>query len=435
MSSYYIGLIGIIFLFVLFFLRIPVAYAMCIAGVLGFIYSVNIDAGLTVLSKDIFHNFASYDLSVIPMFVWAGFIAYHSGISKKLFDFAYSWVGHVRGGLSMAVMLASAAFGTVTGSSTATVATMGVIAIPEMRKHKYNIAFGCGSIAAGSILAALIPPSIILIIYGVATEQSIGKLFIAGIIPGILLTLLFIITIAILTWFNPDLAPAGTKVGFKDKISSISKGLPEISIIFAVVIGGLSAGLFTPTEAGAVACCTMLILVIVTRQFNWKRFWDSLADSTKTSAMILLIIAGAVVFGRFITITQIPSFLSSWCSELKLPPPAVMGLIFFIYFIGGMFIDGLALIMMTIPIFYPTVTAIGYDPIWFGVVLVFLAGMGGLTPPVGLGVYIICGVVKDVSMVDVFNGIWPFVGTYSIGLGLLLAFPQIAIWLPKFLGL
>jgi len=432
MSTLIVGLLGIAVLFSQLIIGMPIAYAMAITGFAGFSYITSVDVGFNMVAKEIFNTFSSYNLSVIAMFVWMGFLAYYSGIGSRLYLLAYRLVGHLPGGLAVATQVACAAFGAICGSNTATAATMGAIALPEMRKYGYNMSLATASIAAGGALGVLIPPSVILIVYGAATEQSIGRLFIAGIIPGLLLTVLYILAISILVFRNPQLGPAGPKAGWKERFEALRGGLAEVIIVFAVSMGGLFLGWFTPAEAGAVGTVGVLVVAFFRKSITWDYLKKSLFDTTRTTAMIMLIVAGAMIFGRFMAISRMPFVVASWTGGLNLPPFAIMGVVLFIYLILGCFIDALALILLTIPIFYPiVVNDLGYDPIWFGVIIVLVAAMGVITPPVGMNVYIIKGVARDVPLETIFKGIWPFLGAIIVCLIILIAFPGVVTFLPN----
>jgi len=434
MSSLSVGVIGVVAFFCLIMLRMPIAYAMALVGFAGFSYLTSVSIGFSMVAKEIISTFSSYSLSVIAMFVWMGFLAYYSGIGSRLYVFAYKLMGHFPGGLAIATQAACAVFGAICGSNTATAATMGAIALPEMKKYKYDMSLATASIAAGGVLGVLIPPSVIFIVYGMATEQSIGELFMAGIIPGILLMLLYIIAIYILTFRNPSLGPAGPRATWSERITALRGGLGEVLVIFCISMGGLFAGWFTPTEAGAVGAAGVLAVALIGKHLSWEKFKNSLFDATKTTAMIMLMIAGAMIFGRFMAISRVPFELASWAGALSLPPFAIMGIVLLIYLILGCFIDALALVLLTIPIFYPiVVTNLGYDPIWFGVIVVMVVAMGVITPPVGMNVYIIKGVAPEIPLEVIFKGVWPFLGALIIGLIILIAFPQIATFLPDIL--
>jgi len=412
----------------------PIAFAMALVGFAGFSYMTSASAGMNMVVREIYSSFSSYTLSVIPMFVWMGFLAYYSGIGTRLYVFAYRLIGHWPGGLAIATQAACAIFGAICGSNTATAATMGAISLPEMKKYNYENSLATASVAAGGVLGVLIPPSVIFIVYGMATQQSIGKLFIAGILPGILLMLLYMAVIFLLALRRPQIAPAGPVASWKERLDALRGGLLEVIVVFALSMGGLFAGWFTATEAGAVGAMGVLLVSLAGRNLSWEGFKRSLFDTTKTTAMIMLLVAGSAVFGRFMAVSRVPFELASWTGSLDLPAFAVMGFILLIYLVLGCFIDALALVLLTIPIFYPiAVETLGYDPIWFGVIIVLVVAMGVITPPVGMNVYIIKGIVPDVPLELIFKGIWPFLLAIIVCLVILIAFPQIATVLPGLL--
>jgi C4-dicarboxylate transporter DctM subunit len=429
MSQSTIGIIGIIVLVVLLYSKMPVGFAMGFLGLIGFSYVVNFNAGLNLLARDVWDVFSSYNLTVIPLFVFMGQIAFHAGISRRLYDSAYVLLGHRRGGLAMTTVGACAAFSAICGSTNATAATMATVALPEMKRYGYDMGLATGTVAAAGSLGILIPPSVIFIVYGILTEQSIGKLFAAGILPGILLCFLFLLTIYLRVMKNPSLAPPGPKSSLRKKFRSFT-GILETIILFALVMGGIFFGLFTPTEAAATGAFMTLLIAIIRRQLYWKGFIQSLADTTKISCMIMVIVTGAVIFGHFMAITRIPYLLADYVSSLPLPPHAIIGVIILVYLIGGCFMDALAMIMLTIPIFFPVVQKLGFDPIWFGVVIVLITEMGVITPPVGINVYVVFGVARDVPLEKIFRGVFPMLIALLVCNLLLILFPQIALWLP-----
>jgi C4-dicarboxylate transporter DctM subunit len=424
------GIIGLIILIIVLFSRMPVGFVMALLGFLGFSYVVSLEGGLRLFVKDIFDIFGSYSLTVVPLFIFMGQIAFHAGISRRLYDSAYTFFGHLPGGLAMATIGACAGFAAICGSTNAAAATMATVALPEMKRYKYSPELATGTVAAGGSLGILIPPSVIFIVYGIMTEQSIGKLFAAGILPGILLSTLFIVTIYILVRLNPKMGPPGPRTSFKEKVRSFT-GVIEMLLIFGLVMGGLFKGFFTPTEAGAAGAFITLMLAMVRRQMRWKQFLVAIWESVRISCMVLVIVAGATVFGHFLAVTRIPYLLADWVAGLPLPPWAVMGVIVIIYLIGGCFMDSLAMIMLTIPIFYPVAVGLGYDPIWFGVVIVLITEMGVITPPVGVNVYVVSGVAKDVPLEVIFRGILPLLGALIVCNIILIIFPQIALFLPS----
>jgi C4-dicarboxylate transporter DctM subunit len=429
MSLSTIGIIGIIILVVLLYSKMPVGFAMGFLGLLGFSYVVNFNAGLNLLARDVWDVFSSYNLTVIPLFVFMGQIAFHAGISRRLYDSAYVLLGHRRGGLAMTTVGACAAFSAICGSTNATAATMATVALPEMKRYGYDMGLATGTVAAAGSLGILIPPSVIFIVYGILTEQSIGKLFAAGILPGILLCFLFLLTIHLRVMKNPSLAPPGPKSSLRKKFRSFT-GILETMILFALVMGGIFFGLFTPTEAAATGAFMTLLIAVIRRQLFWKGFIQSLADTTKISCMIMVIVTGAVIFGHFMAITRIPYLLADYVSSLPLPPHAIIGVIILVYLIGGCFMDALAMIMLTIPIFFPVVQKLGFDPIWFGVVIVLITEMGVITPPVGINVYVVFGVARDVPLEKIFRGVFPMLISLLVCNLLLILFPKIALWLP-----
>ncbi|MDY6880810.1 MAG: TRAP transporter large permease [Desulfatiglans sp.] len=429
MSLTTIGLIGVIILILLLFSKMPVGFVMGLLGFLGFSYVVNLQAGLNLLARDVWDVFSSYGLTVIPLFVFMGQIAFHSGISRRLYDSAYVLMGHRPGGLAMATVGACAGFSAISGSTNATAATMATVTLPEMKRYQYDMGLATGTVAAGGSLGILIPPSVIFIVYGIMTEQSIGKLFAAGILPGILLCLLFLLTIYVRVLRNPSLAPPGPKTTFEEKVRSFA-GVLEALALFAMVMGGIFFGIFTPTEAAAVGAFLTLVIALIRRQLTWKGFLQSLNDTTRISCMVMVIVTGAVIFGHFMAITRLPYELAGWVADLPLPGYAIMGIIILVYLFGGCFMDALAMIMLTIPIFFPVSQALGFDPIWFGVVIVLVTEMGVITPPVGVNVYVVYGVAKDVPLATIFRGVFPMLAALLLCNLILLFFPSIALYLP-----
>jgi C4-dicarboxylate transporter, DctM subunit len=430
MSSTTIGVLGTVILVVLFFTRMPVAYVMTLVGFAGFTYIRGFNAGLNLLSRDIYDVFSSYGLTVIPMFVLMGQLAFNAGIGRKLYDCAFAFLGNIRGGLAMATVAACCAFGTVSGSSPGTAATFAVVGLPEMKRYGYGNRLAGGAVASGGSIGILMPPSVVMIVYGILTEQSIGKLFVAGILPALFITVLFIIAILAYTWLSPSEGPKGERMSWSERFRSLTK-LADTLVIFAIVMGGLFLGWFTPGEAGAVGAFGVLATCMVTRSLTWEGFVKSCYETLRTSCMILLLVAGAVIFGHFLAVSRIPFELASWIAGVNLPPWGVICLIVFVYLIGGCFIDALALIMLTIPIFYPVVSGLGYDPIWFGVIIVLVTQMGVITPPVGINVYVVNGINKSIPLEDIFIGCLPFLAALIVGTLVFVAWPECVVWLPN----
>ncbi len=431
MSPDIVGLIGIIIMIVLFMLKMPISFAMVLVGFVGLISLTTPEAALSFLARDIFDTFSSYSLSVIPMFILMGTFAFASGISQRLFKTTYTWIGHWTGGMTIATVFASAGFGAICGSSTATAATMGKISLPEMKKYHYDDSLAAGTVAAAGTLGILIPPSTVLIVYGILTEESIGKLFVAGVIPGIILSIFFAITVFILCRRNPKIGPPGPKFSWKERFRALA-GVLESLLLFLLTIGGLFAGWFSPTQAGAIGAGGALIIGLSRRQLTWNAFVNSAKDGLRTSCMVLFIIMGATIFAHFMAVTRIPFLLADWLGELPIPPMAVMAVIIVIYFVGGFFMDAMGLIVVTIPIFFPVVQKLGFDPIWFGVIVVIISEMGVITPPVGVNVFVINGIAPDIPLEKIFKGIIPFLIALFIFTVLLLFIPQIATYLPSF---
>lgn len=433
MTPLQIGLMGCVFLIVLLFTSMPVAFAMITAGVIGFALIVNPHAAFSMVTADIFDTFSSYNLTVIPLFVFMGQVAFHAGISTRLFKSAYAWIGHLPGGLAMATVGACTGFGAICGSGPATAATMASVALPEMRRYKYSEELAGGTVAAGGSLGMLIPPSVVFIVYALMTEQSIGALFIAGIVPGLLIALLFCISIGIRCTVRKELGPAGPKFAWKERFKSLN-GIVETLILFVLVMGGMFLGLFTPIEAAAIGAAGSLVIALIKRALTIAKLKQILLETVRTSAMVFFIVTGAVIFGRFLAISQIPFAVANWFVALQLPGFIIMFLIILFFLIAGCFIDALALVLLTIPIFYPVVLKLGYDPIWFGVMVVVITQMGVITPPVGVNVYVVSGIERDIPLQSIFKGSMPFLYMLILAAVILVIFPQIATFLPN-LGL
>jgi len=429
MDNALIGIVGLILLIVCLFSRMPVGFVMAALGFIGFGYLVSWPSALHLIAKDIFSIFSSYSLSVVPLFILMGQITFHAGISRRLFNTAYTLAGNLPGGLAMATIGACAGFAAICGSTNASAATMATVAVPEMRRFNYDQGLATGAVAAGGGLGILIPPSVLFIIYGIMTEQSIGRLFVAGVIPGILLTILFILTIYIWVSISPEIAPRGPKTTMRQKLASLT-GVWETLALFVLIMGGLFLGFFTPTEAGAVGAGGAIALGLARERLNMPNLMQALTESARITCMVFIIVYGATLFGRFLAATGTPFMLADWVSQLPLPSYALMGIIIFIYILGGCFIDPLAMIILTIPIFYPVVIKMGYDPIWFGVIIVLVAQIGAITPPVGINVYVIKGVLVDVPLQTIFKGSLPFLIALILGSLILIPFPQIALYLP-----
>jgi C4-dicarboxylate transporter DctM subunit len=434
MSPTVIGVAGIVLMIAIFMTRMPVAYVMAMVGFVGFTVMSSVNGGLNLLAKDFYNVFSSYGLTTIPLFILTGQLAFNAGISAKLYGSAYRFLGHTKGGLAIATVSACTAFGAVCGSSAATAATMATVGLPEMKKFGYGDEMAAGSVASGGGLGMIMPPSVVLIVYGILTEQSIGKLFMAGILPALLVTVLFIITIIIWCRFAPEQGPRGESFTWMEKCRSLG-GMVETLAVFALIMGGLFFGLFTPTEAAAVGVMGVLLVSVIRRQLTWEGFVDALYETLKTSCMVMMLVAGATIFGKFLAVTRIPYDIASWIGHFDLPPIIILGMVILVYFIGGCFMDSLALVMLTVPIFFPLVLSLGYDPIWFGIIIVMVTEMGVITPPVGINVYVVYGVARglpggEIPLESIFRGIAPFMIAVLVGTIILAIFPQIILFLP-----
>jgi C4-dicarboxylate transporter, DctM subunit len=433
MTPVEVGIIGCVILLLLLVASMPVAFSMAIVGFLGFAVIVSPHAAASVITIDLYETFSSYSLTVIPLFILMGQVSFHSGISSRLFNSAYHWLGHLPGGLAMATVGACTAFGAICGSGPATAATMALVAIPEMKKYKYDMELSCGAVAAGGSLGMLIPPSVVFIVYAILTEQSVGKLFIAGVVPGVLIAFLFCMVIYINCKRHKHLGPAAQPFTMLEKIKSLM-GVIETIILFILVIGGMFVGFFTPTEAAAIGAAGSMIIAAVRGKISLKMLARSLNETVRTSCMVMIIVTGAVIFGHFLAVTRIPFELASYLSSLPLPGWMIIGLVILFYLFVGCFVDALALILLTIPIFYPVVMELGYDPIWFGVIIVVVTQMGVISPPVGVNVYVVSGIERDVPLQKIFRGCMPFLLSLIIAARLLMIFPQICLFLPELIG-
>ncbi|MEK9678392.1 MAG: TRAP transporter large permease [Rhodospirillaceae bacterium] len=430
MSNTMFGIVGLLGLFTLLALRMPVAIAMAIVGVVGFGFMNGWTPALSMLADEAFVISNNYELIVIPLFILMGNFASVSGMSRDLYNAAYSWFGHWRGGLASATIAACAGFAALSGSSVASAVTMGRVALPEMRRFNYNSKLATGCIAAGGTLGILIPPSTGFIIYAILTEESIGRLFLAGVFPGILLATLFIISIYIQTRINPDLGPAGPKASIKDRANSVRQSVSMI-VIVVITIGGIYGGLFTPTEAAGVGAMLSLLLTIFRRRLNKESLAQVLYQTIRTTGLVFLILIGAHVFNPFLALTQIPSDLASLLTGMDLSPYVVMLILMAAYVVLGSFLEGFAMLVLTLPIVHPLIIELGFDPIWFGVLIVITIEIGLITPPVGVNVFVVKGIAGDVPLRHIFAGVIPFWIAMIVCILILMVFPDIALFLPN----
>ena len=431
MSPELVGVLGIIILLlVLFLLGMPVGFAMAVVGFCGFAYIVSFKAAFAMVGTDIWGTFSKYGLTVIPLFILMGYLAFNSGIAEKLYSTAYKWVGHWRGGLAIATIAADEFFAAICGSNTATAATMAAIALPQMKKYNYDTRLSTGTVVTGGTLGTVMPPSVLLIIIGLQTEQSIIKLFLGGILPAILLGLLFVLTIVILCRIYPEFGPAGPKTSFKEKIKSLS-GVFEALLIFSLVIGGLYAGIFTPTEAGAAGVLLILMVTVPTRKLTMQGLINSFKETLKISCMAFMLVTGALIFGRFLAITRLPFMVADFAASLPVSPYAILAVILLIYLIGGCFVDALGFLVLTIPIFFPLGNALGFDPVWFAIIITMVTTMGAITPPVGVNIFVVKALAPEIDLATIFKSSSFFLIACIVCTTILIIFPQIVLVIPN----
>jgi C4-dicarboxylate transporter, DctM subunit len=427
-----IGYIGIGVMVLLLFLGVPVGFTMTIVGFTGFALITGFDAALGLLRTVPYSSVSDYGLSVLPLFVLMGAFCYSAGLSKDLYTAAHAWLGKLPGGLAIATVGACAAFAAVSGSSVATAVTMGSVALPEMKRYNYDSALATGCVAAGGTLGILIPPSVALALYGIITETSIGQLFLAGFIPGILQAVFYIITILILCKINPGLAPPAPGTTLIYKFNSL-KGTWLVVLLFLLVIGGIYFGIFSATEAAGVGAFGAFVFAIARGRLHRKELNESLVDTLKSTAMIFTIMIGASLLTYYMAVTRLPYNIGVFIAGFHLNNYVLLGAIMVFYIILGCFLDSIAMIMLTVPIFFPIMTSLGFSPVWFGILVVRVVEMGLITPPVGINVFVIKGVAKDVPMGTIFKGIVPFLVADVFHVALLIAFPGISLLLPGFM--
>ncbi len=431
MSLTLIGIIGIIILLaVLFFLGMPVGFTMGIVGFCGFWYVVSFQAAINMVGNDIWSTFSNYGLTVIPLFIFLGYLAFNSGIADRLYNTAYKWFGHWRGGLAIATIGADELFAAICGSNTATAATMGKVALPQMQKYKYDNMLSSGTIVTGGTLGTVMPPSVVLIVIGLQTEQSIIKLFLGGILPAIILGALFVLTIFVICRINPSYGPAGPKTDFKDKIRSLT-GVIEAVVIFVLVIGGLYIGWFTPTEAGAVGVFFTFLVIVPTGRLSWTGLISSIKDTLKISCMVFMLVTGAIIFGRFLAVTRITFMVADFAAGLDVSRYVILAFVLLIYLIGGCFIDSLGFLVLTIPIFFPLGMALGFDPIWYAIILTMVTTMGAITPPVGVNIYVVKALAPEIELSTIFKSVSFFLTACIVCIIILIIFPQIVLIIPN----
>jgi len=433
MSTDAIAILGFFALFALMLLRVPVGMAMGLVGVTGYASIVGIGPALKLVGQTSMRTVTDYTFGVIPMFMLMGALVSVSGVSRELFKAANSMIGHLRGGLGVATVLACGGFAAICGSSVATAATFSAVAYPEMRRFNYPQSFSTGVIAAGGTLGAILPPSTVLAVYAILTQQDIGKLFMAGIVPGILAMTMYVLTIMVIVKMRPAWLPGGEVKPWSQRVADL-KNVWAPLVLFIFVIGGLYGGFFTPTEAGGVGASGAFILGVLRRKLDGPKIREALLSATRTAAAVFTVLIGALLFGYFLTITQSPQKLTEFLTGLGIGRYGVLALIMLMYLVLGCLMDAMAMIILTVPIIYPVIVHLGFDPIWFGVIIVMTVELGLIHPPVGMNVFVIKSVVKDVTFTTIFKGVLPFILTDILRLIILIAFPIIALWLPTRMG-
>ncbi len=431
MSSETVAIWVFVLLFALLASGMHLGLAMAGVAVLGTALIIGVDGALALAGLSVYESAQSFELSVIPLFVLMGSVASRTGISADLYRSANRWLARTPGGLCHATIVACAGFGAVCGSSLATAATLGRVALPEMHRFGYSKSLSAGSVAAGGTLGILIPPSVIMLIYGILTETSIGDLFLAGIVPGVILTLLFMGTVALLVRFKPDAAPFIALTPPENSGTDPTRIWPA-GLLFLIVIGGIYAGIFTPTEAAGIGAVGAITLGMVMKKLNRAALADALFETVETTAMIFLILIGAILFSGFLSLSGTPGMLGTWIDTLALSPLATLLLIIALYILLGAFLDTMAMIILSIPIFFPMVMSLGYDPVWFGILVVLVVELALITPPLGINVFVIRGLSPDTSLIEVFRGVMPFCVALLIMIALIIAFPSLALFAVEF---
>ncbi len=433
-----ITIVAFLVLFALMALRVPIAFAMGLVGFAGFGFLVNWNAAAAMVANTAYETGMTYSLAVVPMFILMGNLITQAGLSRQLYDASYALLGHYRGGLAMATILACGGFSAICGSSLATAATMAKVSMPSMRQYGYAPTLAGGSIAAGGTLGILIPPSVILIIYGLMTEQDIGKLFIAGLLPGLLGILFYLAAVVVVTWINPKAGPPGRRQTMAERLRAL-RDVWAIAALFILVIGGIYGGVFTPTEAAGIGAFGALVITLARRVLTWRLFFNILVETGRTTGMVFAVVIGAVIFSNLINMAQTPLMLTEWITSQGFSPLAVIFVIVVIYLVLGCVMESMSMILLTVPVFYPIVAALDFSfmmppemvLIWFGIVVVVVTEISLITPPVGMNVFVISAVIPDVTAGTIYKGVTPFWIMDIVRLALLIMVPWISLWLPS----
>ena len=424
------ALLGFVAIFALALMRMPLAFSMGLVGIVGIGLTRGWDPALASTAQVVYETGFAYTLSVIPLFILMGNFVARAGLAHELFAAAYAFIGHFRGGLAHATVAACAGFGAICGSSIATAATMSKVAYPSMKKMGYSDSLATGVMAAGGTLGIMIPPSTIMVIYGIITETNIGKLFAAGVIPGILTALLMMGAIVYMTSKDPEHAPAGKRSTWPERWAAL-RGIWGVVLLVVVVLGGIYGGLFTATEGAGFGAAGAFLFALARRRLTWKILFQVLVESARTTAMLFTLLIAATIFANFVNFTTMPNDLKEWITHLGLSPVLIITAMMFIYIVLGTVMEELTMVLLTIPLFFPIVTALGFDPVWFGVLIVMIVQIGLISPPVGMNLFVINTLLPKVGLSNIFKGCWPFVLTMIFVLGLLIAFPQLSLWLPS----
>jgi C4-dicarboxylate transporter DctM subunit len=427
------ALLGFAAIFALALLRMPLAFAMALVGFGGIALTRGLMPALASTAQVVYETGFAYTLSVIPLFILMGNFVARAGLAHELFQAAYAFIGHFRGGLAHATVAACAGFGAICGSSIATAATMSKVAYPSMRKLGYSASLSTGVMAAGGTLGIMIPPSTIMVIYGIITETNIGKLFAAGVIPGLLTALALMATIAVITSRDPEHAPAGERTSWPDRWRAL-RGIWGVALLVVVVLGGIYGGLFTATEGAGFGAAGAFLFALGRRRLTWTILFTVLVESARTTAMLFALLIAATIFANFVNFTTMPGDLKGWITNAGLSPPMIVAAMMVIYVVLGTVMEELTMVLLTMPLFFPIVVSLGFDPVWFGVLIVMIVQIGLISPPVGMNLFVLNSLLPDVGLGQIFRGCWPFVLVMIVMLGFLIAFPQISLWLPSLMN-
>ncbi|MDO8775089.1 MAG: TRAP transporter large permease [Burkholderiaceae bacterium] len=424
------ALLGFVAIFALALLRMPLAFSMGLVGIAGIGLTRGWEPALASTAQVVYETGFAYTLSVIPLFILMGNFVARAGLAHELFAAAYAFIGHFRGGLAHATVAACAGFGAICGSSIATAATMSKVAYPSMKKLGYSDSLSTGVMAAGGTLGIMIPPSTIMVIYGIITETNIGKLFAAGVIPGILTALLLMAAIVYMTSKDPEHAPAGKRSTWPERWAAL-RGIWGVALLVVVVLGGIYGGLFTATEGAGFGAAGAFLFALARRRLTWAILAQVLVESARTTAMLFTLLIAATIFANFVNFTTLPNDLKDWITHLGLSPVMIITAMMLIYIVLGTVMEELTMVLLTIPLFFPIVTSLGFDPVWFGVLIVMIVQIGLISPPVGMNLFVLNALLPNVGLSKIFRGCWPFVLVMIFVLGLLIAFPQLSLWLPS----